>query len=91
MSSYKFTSPAVVAKLRERHGMSESEAKQAVGLVLDSIANLLEQPDAQVRIGKFGSFTNKLQPARSLRNPRTGEQMHVAEKYAIKFKQAKGG
>jgi integration host factor subunit beta len=88
----RFTSGSLVDKLVERNStMSKADAKLAVARVFDAIDASLGNIDDQVRIAGFGTFKKKLQPGRVARNPRTGEELNIAEKPVVKFKQFKAG
>ena len=65
-----------------------SDVERAVNAVFDEISNTLANGD-RVELRGFGSFSVKLQPARTGRNPRTGESVEVPEKLALRFKTGK--
>lgn len=52
------------------------------------IASTLQKGDSVVIPG-FGSFSVKDRPARTGRNPRTGEQIKIAAKKVVKFRSGK--
>jgi len=64
------------------------DAEQAVGEILDAIARTLAEGD-RVEIRGFGSFALNYRPPRLGRNPKTGEQVPVPEKYVPHFKPGK--
>lgn len=69
------------------------ESQKVVGVVLQQITDTIgEQLDnrVDVNIAGFGKFSTKDMPARTARNPRTGEAVQVAEKVKAVFKFAKG-
>ena len=68
---------AVAAKA----GISKKAAAEAVGAVLDVIADALAQGD-DIKITGFGSFEVKTREARVGRNPKTGAPVEIpASKY----------
>lgn len=42
--------------------------------------------DGEIAFRDFGKFSTKVRPARTARNPRTGEPVDVPEKVVVKFK-----
>jgi integration host factor subunit beta len=59
-----------------------------VNTVFDEIIDALSEGD-RVELRGFGTFSTKLRPARTGRNPRTGETVQVAEKAVPFFKMGK--
>lgn len=87
----RFTSRALVEKLRERNStITKPEAELAVSRVFDSLTALLPNTGDQVRIAGFGTFKNKFTAGKTMRNPRTGEPIAVADSNKISFKPSKG-
>ena len=70
--------PSLVAK----------DAEIAVKEILDAIGIALAQGD-RVEIRGFGSFRLNYRPARTGRNPKSGEPVSVAEKYVPHFQAGK--
>ena len=68
--------------------MPKRSALYVLDAVLDNITLLL-QKDGTVQIAGFGTFSVETRPARTGRNPRTGEAIKIAEKRAPKFVPAK--
>lgn len=66
-------------------GVSERVAKQAVQLVIDSIAQALKE-NKKAQITGFGSFHIKTRGARVGRNPKTGAVVNIAPKKVPVFK-----
>ncbi len=78
----------LIDDLRGAHtNLTRKQATQIVNDVFASIAATLRNGDA-VRLAGFGSFTVKDRPARTARNPRTGETVPVAAKKVVKFRAA---
>ena len=72
-------------RLADRTGMSKVAAKDAVDGVFDVIAESLANGE-EVRILGFGAFGTRERPARTARNPRTGEPIAVAASTMPVFK-----
>ena len=66
--------------------MKKRSALCVLDAVLDNIAIAL-QKDGSVQIAGFGTFSVETRPARTGRNPRTGEAISVPERRGIKFPQ----
>lgn len=67
----------LAGRLAGRTGMSRTAAKDAVDGVFDVIAEALADGD-DVRVLGFGTFGSRARPARTARNPRTGEPISIA-------------
>ncbi len=67
--------------------LSEKEAGRRFDQVVSAISAVIDEGDT-VRLPGIGSFTRKLRPAGTGRNPRTGEPIQIAEKSVIRFKQS---
>ena len=72
----------------ERTGMGPSAAKAAVDAVFAVIAEALARGE-DARISGFGVFGTRARPARTGRNPRTGESVSIAASTAPTFKPGK--
>ena len=70
-------------------GLSKTSASDAVEAVLGGIASSLRNGDTVGLVG-FGTFSVANRAARTARNPRTGETIHVGPSRAPKFKAGKG-
>ena len=66
----------------------QRDIENVVGAILDTIADALARGD-RVELRGFGAFSVKSRPARLGRNPRTGENVDVAEKLVPLFKSGK--
>ena len=64
------------------------DAEVSVQAILDSIGQSLARGD-RVEIRGFGSFSLNYRPARTGRNPKTGETVLVAPKHVPHFKTGK--
>jgi len=76
---------AVAAKT----GASKADAKKNVEAVFGAVADALVAKDS-VAVPGFGTFTAKEKPARTGRNPSTGEEIKIPARTVAAFKPAKG-
>ena len=66
----------------------QRDVEHIVNAILEEIVAALSRGD-RVELRGFGAFSVKNRPARTGRNPRTGEQVPVSEKYVPFFKTGK--
>jgi len=66
----------------------QRDAERIVSTVFDEISSALARGD-RVELRGFGSFSVKRRGPRVGRNPRTGDAVHVAEKFVPTFKTGK--
>jgi integration host factor subunit beta len=66
----------------------QRDVELIVNVIFDEIISALAR-QKRVELRGFGAFSVKHRPARSGRNPRTGEQVFVDEKYVPYFKTGK--
>jgi integration host factor subunit beta len=66
----------------------QRDVEHIVNAILEEIVAALSRGD-RVELRGFGAFSVKNRPARTGRNPRTGEQVSVAEKHVPFFKTGK--
>ena len=78
----------IADRLAGRMGLSKAAAAGAVDAVFETIGEALGQHE-EVRIAGFGTFVTKHRPARTGRNPRTGEAVSVAASVAPAFRAGK--
>jgi len=78
----------LIASVADTTGLSKSSSADAVEAVLGSITNTLRSGGAVSLVG-FGTFSVADRAARTARNPRTGETIHVGPSRAPKFKAGK--
>ena len=64
---------------------TKRSADEALEAVLSSIATGVKN-DKKVQIVGFGTFEVKSRPARTGRNPKTGESMQIAASKSVSFK-----
>ena len=75
-------------RLAGRTGMRKAAAKDAVDGVFEVIGDALANGD-EARLLGFGTFGTRNRPARTARNPRTGETLSVAASTVPVFKAGK--
>lgn len=78
----------VATMLRDKTGISQKQAVEAVELFLDSIKTSLKNGDKVSLVG-FGTFYLKTKDERNGRNPRTGEKIRIPAKSVVSFKPGK--
>ena len=78
----------MVSRVGSRVSLSKAEAAAAVDGVLDAIQDALANGD-KVALTGFGTFSVKSRPARTGRNPRTGESIEIAVSKSPAFKAGK--
>ncbi|HSM39811.1 MAG TPA: integration host factor subunit beta [Afifellaceae bacterium] len=66
----------------------QRDVEHVVNAILDEIVDALSKGD-RVELRGFGAFSVKNRPARTGRNPRTGETVTVEEKHVPFFKTGK--
>ena len=78
----------VVSRVAAQASLSRAAADRVVNAVFTAIGDSLARHEA-VAIAGFGTFSIKLRPARSGRNPRTGERITIAASAVPAFKASK--
>lgn len=74
----------IADRLAGRMGQSRSAAAVAVDAVFETIGEVLTKHE-EVRIAGLGTFGTKRRPARTGRNPRTGEPVSIPASGAPAF------
>jgi integration host factor subunit beta len=83
------TRSELVAQLAARFPqLVAKDADYAVKMILDAMADALARGN-RIEIRGFGSFSLNYRPPRVSRNPKSGEKVHVPEKYVPHFKAGK--
>ena len=75
-------------RLAARTGLSKAEAMKAVDGLFAVIGDALADGD-EVRVTGFGAFGTRSMPARTGRNPRTGEPVSISASTSPTFKAGK--
>lgn len=78
-----------VAKIAEKSGLTRKQAEMALAAFTQAVTEALKDGD-KVQLTGFGTFEVKDRPARSGRNPATGETIEIAASRAPVFKAGKG-
>ena len=78
----------VVEKIAEQAGLNKAQASAAVDAFTKTICEALGNGDSVGLIG-FGTFEVKNRPARTGRNPQTGDPLEIPAKTVPAFKAGK--
>lgn len=78
----------LTAELAAKAGLSKKDAEKALNAFVDVVNDALVAGD-KVQVVGFGTFEVKARPARTARNPRTGEEIEIAASKAPVFKAGK--
>ena len=78
----------IAAEVAGRAALTKNQAKSAVNAVFEVIRDALANGDT-VSVTGFGRFSTKSRPARTGRNPRTGESVAITASKAPSFKAGK--
>lgn len=82
------TKKEIVKTISDETGLNQQQIKQIVQKTFDSIiATLVEE--GRIELRNFGVFQVRPRAARKARNPRTGRQVEVPEKFVVSFKPGK--
>ena len=74
----------LVAALAEKAGLSKKDAEKSISAFVDVVSGALADGDKLQLVG-FGTFLVKDRPARTARNPRTGEEIQIPAGYGVKL------
>lgn len=75
----------MVEKMAKGMGMTKTQAELTLEEVFEIIKECLIS-EGSINIPKFGKFEMVTVPAHVGRNPKTGEEIDIAEKQKVKFK-----
>jgi DNA-binding protein HU-beta len=75
----------LVDAVLDQTGWSRKESEQAVSTVLNSISDAVASGD-KVTLPGFGTFEKRERPARTARNPQTGEAIKLKKTSVPAFK-----
>ena len=78
----------MVAEIAEKAGLSKKDSEAAVRAFIDAVSESLKKGD-KVQLVGFGTFEVSERPARTGRNPQTGETIEIAASRTPKFKAGK--
>ena len=82
------TKKDIVKTISEKIDMTQLQTKEIVQHTFDAIMESLAQK-GRVELRNFGVFIAKKRAARTARNPKTEETVHVPEKIVVTFKPGK--
>jgi len=82
------TKKEIVRTISEDIGLTQLKTKEIVQKTFDAIVESLVE-EGRIELRNFGVFEVKRRAPRKARNPRTGDQVNVAEKYVVTFKPGK--
>ena len=78
----------LVVALAQKAELSKKDAEKAVISFVELVTETLKAGD-KVQLVGFGTFESKARPARTARNPRTGEELKIAASKTAAFKVGK--
>ncbi len=82
------TKKDIVRMISEEVGLTQQQTKVIVQKTFDGIVDALVR-EQRIELRNFGVFEVKKRAARKARNPRTGHQVEVPQKYVVTFKPGK--
>jgi nucleoid DNA-binding protein len=82
------TKKEIVRSISEKLNLTQLKTKDIVQNVFDCIAETLVEEN-RIELRNFGVFEVRKRAARKARNPRTGDEVMVKEKYVVVFKSGK--
>jgi integration host factor subunit beta len=82
------TKKDIVRSISDKTGLTQLQIKEIVKLTFEGIIETLLK-DGRVELRNFGVFQVKSRKSRVARNPRTGRQVMVPEKFVVSFKAGK--
>ncbi|NLD83938.1 MAG: HU family DNA-binding protein [Clostridiales bacterium] len=78
----------LITALAAKAELSKKDAEKALGAFVDVVTEALKNGD-KVQLVGFGTFESKVRPARTARNPRTGEEIKIEASKTASFKVGK--
>lgn len=88
MGNSVVTKKEIVKTISDETGLNQQQIKQVVQKTFDSIVQTLVE-EGRIELRNFGVFQVRPRAARKARNPRTGRQVEVPEKFVVSFKPGK--
>ncbi|XZE21935.1 HU family DNA-binding protein [Pirellulaceae bacterium SH449] len=82
------TKKEIVKTISDETGLNQHLIKDVVQRTFDAIIKTLEE-EGRIELRNFGVFQVRTRAARKARNPRTGRQVEVPEKFVVTFKPGK--
>jgi len=78
----------LVERISFETGLPKAHAARAIEVMIDTMAQWLGSGE-RVAIPGLGSFYTSDRPAREVRNPRTGQLVHVSASRTVRFRPGK--
>jgi DNA-binding protein HU-beta len=78
----------LVEQIAENADLSKASAGRALDALIEAVSGALQSGD-QVALVGFGTFSVRTRAARTGRNPKTGEEIQIAEAKVPAFKAGK--
>ena len=78
----------LVSSVARKAHLAKIDAEAAIDALLETITEAMKEGQS-ISFSGFGSFSTAIRPARSVRNPRTGEAIELEETKVVKFKVGK--
>lgn len=72
-------------RIYEKIGLPKKEATAIVETLFDSMKNILSEGES-IKITGFGTFLVRKKGERKGRNPKTGEELKIAQRIVVTFK-----
>ncbi len=79
------TKAEIIKNVKERTGLSHQQSRKVVEIFLEGIKESLHKGERVCLVG-LGSFYLKKRKERKGRNPKTGENLLIPEKWVVGFK-----
>jgi DNA-binding protein HU-beta len=79
----------LVQKLAERLNIPKKQAGEFLDVFMDEVVKAMKSGDRKLNLSGFGIFKVVDRPARTGRNPRTGETIQIKASRKMKFVPAK--
>ena len=78
----------LIVALAQKADLTKKDAEKALNAFVDAVPDALKAGE-KVQLVGFGTFETKDRPARTARNPRTGEEIEIAASKTASFKVGK--
>ncbi len=87
LNSGKMNKAELIESIAGQTGLSKADAGRALDACFDAITKSLKKGN-KVAVPGFGTFATSRRPARTGRNPQTGESIKIKARTAVGFKSA---
>ena len=78
----------LIVALAQKADLTKKDAEKALNAFVDVVTDALKAGE-KVQLVGFGTFETKDRPARTARNPRTGEEIEIAASKTASFRVGK--